>query len=65
MLKSRMKRRAADGIDATKRLAQIKLSIAAMPDEDLLDLADIVAAQDGTPLFELASAEMKKRGISL
>ena len=36
-----------------------------LPDEDLLDLADIFRAQTRTPLAEMASVEMRKRAISL
>ena len=41
MLKSRIKRRAAVGERAVDRLADIEAAVAALKDEDLLDLADI------------------------
>ena len=65
MLNSRIKRRTAAAAHAVARLADIQVSIVALNDEDLLDLADIFDAQAGSPLTELASAEMAKRNISL
>ncbi len=65
MLKIRTKRRADQAAHAAGRLALIEASITALQDEDLLDLADIFKEQGATPLAEMASAEMKKRAISL
>ena len=65
MLKTRIKRRAAKGKAAIGRLAEIYTSIVALADEDLLDLADIFAGETGTPLCEMATAEMQKRNLSL
>lgn len=50
---------------AKKRLEAIELSIAALADEDLLDLADIFINSPSTPMAEIATAEMIRRGISL
>lgn len=47
------------------RLAEIEVSIAALKDEDLLDLADIFAREALAPLKEMAAAEMLKRNLSL
>jgi hypothetical protein len=65
MLKTRIKRRAEHGVCAAKRLAQIGASIAALQNEDLLDLADIFKSRSQSPLAEIASAEMSKRELSL
>jgi hypothetical protein len=65
MLKIRTKRRADQAAHAATRLAQIEASIAALENEDLLDLADIFKSRMPTPLGEMASAEMTKRSISL
>jgi hypothetical protein len=65
MLKIRTKRRADQAAHAATRLAQIEASIAALENEDLLDLADIFKNRMPTPLGEMASAEMTKRSISL
>jgi hypothetical protein len=65
MLKTRRRRLDRLNETAVQRLAQIEASIAALPDEDLLDLADIFKAKPHTPLGEIASAEMARRSISL
>ncbi|QNE33007.1 hypothetical protein F1C10_14500 [Sphingomonas sp. NBWT7] len=65
MLKTRMKRQAAKIGRAVDRLAAIEASVAALADEDLLDLADIFAAGEPTPLREMAAAEMLHRNLSL
>jgi len=65
MLRIRDKRRAEQGADAKERLARVEASIAALQNEDLLDLADIFRSQHHTPLAEMASAEMRRRAISL
>ena len=65
MLKLRIKRRAAVGGRAVDRLAEIEATVAALKDEDLLDLADIFSGETVTTLKEMASAEMAKRNISL
>ena len=65
MLKLRIKRRAAVGGRAVDRLAEIEAAVAALKDEDLLDLADIFSGETVTTLTEMASAEMAKRNISL
>lgn len=65
MLKIRMKRQAAETGHALERLAAVEASVAALGDEDLLDLADIFAAGEPTPLREMAAAEMRRRNLSL
>jgi hypothetical protein len=57
--------RADRGTRALKRLAEIETSIAALDNDDLLDLADIFASARGTPLNEVTSAEMQRRNIKL
>ena len=64
MLKSRIRRRAAQDAGAVNRLAQIEASIMSLKDEDLLDLADIFHEAD-TPLKDMAARAMVERGISL
>lgn len=65
MLNSRIKRRAIESARAVARLAEIKASISALNDEDLLDLADIFRDARDAPLGAMATAEMVKRGLSL
>lgn len=65
MLKTRIKRLSAAGTQALAQLADIDASIAALNDEDLLDLADIFPARAETALGEAAAAEMKRRNLSL
>lgn len=65
MQKDRTKWRADRGSRAIKRIASIEGSIAALKDDDLLDLADIFVGSPQTVLAELASAEMAKRKIGL
>jgi hypothetical protein len=65
MLNMRMKRLAAQTERALDRLAAVERSVAALGDEDLLDLADIFSAGDPTPLREMAQDEMRRRDLSL
>jgi len=65
MLKTRIKRLAAENARAVTLLAQVSASIAALKDEDLLDFADIFLSEASSPLKDMASAEMTKRGLSL
>ena len=65
MKTSRTKWRADRGSRALKRLTDIEVSIVALADEDLLDLADIFGGQEQTPLSEIAASEMRKRNIRL
>ncbi len=65
MLRIRTKRLAIEAERAIERLAAVEASVAALGDEDLLDLADIFARGDSTPLREMASAEMQRRNLSL
>lgn len=65
MLRTRIKRQAAEAKRAAVRLAEVEASVVALGDEDLLDLADIFSGETRTPLGEMAAAEMLKRHISL
>ncbi|WP_375271445.1 hypothetical protein [Sphingomonas sp.] len=65
MLKFRKKRAAAQAARALSRLDAIEAAVAALGDEDLLDLADIFAEGNPTPLREIAAAEMQRRSIGL
>lgn len=65
MLKTRIKRQAAEAERAVAQLADIRTSIVALDDEDLLDLADIFARGAPTQLRAMAAAEMSKRNLSL
>lgn len=65
MLKTRMKRLATATDRALDRLAAIEAAVAALGDDDLLDLADIFASGDPTPLRAMAEAEMARRSLSL
>ena len=65
MLKTRMKRIADHQAAAARTIALIEASVVALSDDDLLDLADIFSGALPSPLGEMASAEMAKRGIAL
>jgi hypothetical protein len=65
MLKTRMKKVADRGDHAVRRLAEIEASIAKLPNEDLLDLADIFNAEPRLPIGDMAFVEMALRDISL
>jgi hypothetical protein len=65
MLKARIKRRTVESAQAVTSVAQIQASIAALKDDDLLDLADIFADASSGPLKAMAAAEMAKRNLSL
>ena len=65
MLKTRMRRLAAQSDSAIERLAQIEMSVTDLADEDLLDLADIFQATSGSPLGAMARSEMTRRNIRL
>ena len=65
MLTRRIRRRAAEAEQAVARLGAIQASVAALGDEDLLDLADIFRGLAPTPLWDMASAEMHRRDLRL
>jgi hypothetical protein len=65
MLKTRIKRQAARAERTALRLAAVEASVVALVDEDLLDLADIFSGKTHTPLWEMASDEMRKRQLTL
>lgn len=65
MLKMRTKRMATRSERALARLCAIEASVAALGDDDLLDLADIFARGASTPLREMAGVEMQRRNLSL
>lgn len=64
MLKTRIRKKAADAERANRVLAEVVTSIEALQDEDLLDLADIFSGDPKTILGEFASAEMQRRNLS-
>jgi hypothetical protein len=60
------KKRLTDcGHCAVERLAEIETCITGLPDNDLLDLADIFKAEPLTPIDDMAFLEMTQRNISL
>ncbi len=65
MLKRRIRRQTAEAERAAGRLAAVEASIAALGDEDLLDLADIFRGAAPTPLWDMAAAEMGRRDLRL
>ena len=65
MLKSRIRRQTTFAMHASSRLAAIEASIRALDNEDLLDLADIFARGEPTPLTELTVQIMAERDIHL
>lgn len=65
MPRDRTQWRADQGARALKRIRAIEVSIKALPDEDLLDLADIFGGSNTTPLGAIACGEMKRRNIAL
>ncbi len=65
MLATRIKRRADQDARAIKRLALVDAEIVGLPDEDLLDLADIFAKAPDSAIGAVARTEMTRRGISL
>lgn len=65
MLKTRIKRQAAETERAVARLAAVEASAMTLADEDRLDPADIFSNAPLTPLAEMPAAEMLKRKLSL
>lgn len=65
MLKLRIRRRDKALASALAEIAAVRQSIAALGDDDLLDLADIFAHAAPTPLKTMAATEMLGRNISL
>ena len=65
MLNMRIKRLAAPTERALDHLAAVEAVVVALVDADLLDLADIFAASDPSPLRDMAEAKMDRRGLSL
>jgi hypothetical protein len=65
MLKLKSKRSAVHAAIAVAQVAGIRVSIKALNDEDLLDLADIFAGKSSTIITDIASAEMKRRNLNL
>jgi len=63
MLKSRIRRHDAEGARVANCLAQIEASVAALQDEDLLDLADIFSSGTMTPLLEQNPNSVNRWGI--
>lgn len=65
MTRQRTKWRADRGTRALKRFAELEASIAALGDEDLLDLADIFKEKPSTVMWSIAFTEMTRRDIGL
>lgn len=65
MLRLQIKRHEARVERMFDRVAAIEASIAALGDEDLLDLADIFVDRDPSPLREMTQDEMRRCHISL
>ncbi len=65
MLKRRIKRRELEGARAVEMMADVRASIVALNDEDLLDLADIFCTDAKASLMTLAAGEMERRNLSL
>jgi len=65
MLKMKIRRRVAEAAQAVTQLAEIRTSITALNDEDLLDLADIFSAEIRTSIGNNASMELKRRNLSV
>lgn len=65
MLKRRSNLRITARHRAMKSLSEIEATVAALKDEDLLDLADILLDAAPSPLTVMASNQMAKRKISL
>lgn len=64
MLRTKIRRGAEEGVNAINRLAKIEASIAALNDEDLLDLADIFPQDTKAFLGTAASAELERRNLT-
>ncbi|MES3100567.1 hypothetical protein [Sphingomonas faeni] len=65
MLKTRNRKKAAEGEQAVRLLAEVTKSIGDLQNEDLLDLADIFSDDANTTLGRISSAEMQRRNLSL
>lgn len=65
MLKTRIRKKAADADLAIRLLEEVTTSIKALQDEDLLDLADIFSDDAKAVLGKIAFAEMERRNIRL
>ncbi|MEG3178852.1 hypothetical protein U1872_21700 [Sphingomonas sp. RB3P16] len=65
MLKTRIRKKAADTYRAIRLLEEVTTSIKALQDEDLLDLADIFSDDAKAALGKIAFAEMERRNLRL
>jgi hypothetical protein len=65
MRRLRLNRILAEGERALDRMTAIEASVIALGDDDLLDLADIFASGETSPLSKIADAEVRRRGLSL
>jgi hypothetical protein len=63
MQRERNKWRADAGTRGVRLVSRITSSIAKLGDEDLLDLHDIFRSDAGSPLDDMASAEMRRRNL--
>lgn len=65
MLKLRARREGAEARRAVALLTEVRRSIEVLGDEDLLDLADIFDQTPEATLSGFATAEMRRRDLSL
>jgi hypothetical protein len=65
MLKRRSNLRITARHRAMKSLSEIEATVAALKDEDLLDLADILLDAAPSPLSGMTSKQMEKRNLQL
>ncbi|MES2336829.1 MAG: hypothetical protein V4537_01890 [Pseudomonadota bacterium] len=63
MLKGRMKGDAADAARAARLIVEVRTSIAALCDDDLLDPADIFPGDASAVAGAFASAAMRRRNL--
>lgn len=65
MLKRRSNLRITARQRAVKSLSEIEATVAALKDDDLLDLADILLDAAPAPLSAMASKQMARRNLKL
>ena len=64
MLKFKTRRRTVHHAQIVARMTEIETSIAALSDDDLLDLVDIFGSDTPTTLKAMAGNEMARRHLS-
>lgn len=65
MLRLKKKREARSAAHAARQLYAVDASIVALPDDDLLDLADIFSERRETKIVQSAFGEVARRGLEL